>query len=82
MYRIPNCFSLPDGSGTFARIGREVSGEGGRWLPHVVEVKPGRYVAAVCQTAPNVQVVAFEPTWTDLDTAARQADQMAAIAAA
>jgi len=80
--RLPNCYSLPDGSGPFAQIGREVSGPGGRWLPHVVEVSPGRYVAAVCQTAPGVHVVGFEPVWTDKDHAAHQAAKMAEVAAA
>jgi len=81
VYYIPNCYALPDGSGPTAAIGCEVSGNGGRWLPHVVEVAPGRFVAAVCRTAPGVQVVGFEPIWTDAAYAMHQADKMAAIAA-
>lgn len=78
---LPNCFSLPDGSGPTVKIGREVSGDGGRWLPHVVEIRSGCYVPAVCQTAPNVQVVGFEPFWSDVHYAMHQAERMAAVAA-
>ena len=81
MYHPPNCYALPDGSGSIVKIGCQVSGDGGEWLPHVVQIGPGQYVAAVCRNAPGVQVVGFEPIWTDPAIAMHQADKMAFIAA-
>lgn len=82
MNHLPDCYPLNHLPAQVAQLGVLVSGNGGQWVPYVVEIESGRFVAALCPITPDFQPVGFVPIWATAAAAMYQAYQLATIAAA
>lgn len=63
-------------------VGLPISGDGGVWLPLVLEPEPGRYWSALAAPGAGAPVALLEPVWSRVEAALHYAARCAASAAA